>query len=640
MDKMNTDKRKVETRQIVDTLITYHKPEYAADHLDISFKKFGKKCKLLDIPLDIGIEYDKSLAAVRETVKSFEIITNMITSAIPDTLRDKFIYAEKYSKGDDLVQSITSTKSDFMMAGFHVKSKDIGVESFCNEINRTFNMDNIIQQACVKASDISNIPFYYKTVTPKSKDVEDIKILDPKWLSIIPLSMVKDGKPQKAVILQISDEFKRIYRQNILLYKDIKMINEMKKAIPPKYLMALNNKGVTARRDCVELLEEDGEYVELINWRGERDRLVMPQMTAVFPDIRLRMLIRDGDYSIFHHIKHLIHQVKAGKTNTTQSGGFGLVSEILNQRLTDEKAQALKAVYSDIDKVMLEITDDTIEHKFNFPDPELFDYRKYLAVEQRILRWGGIALILLDATSSNYSGGYIYLKSLYADVMKWRNAIRRTLEDFYLTIAPAAGRGGLKTKMLDPKTRPHVLFDNTMMKEPKQILDEIKFLLDKGGGSWETIHEMFGIPHSIEMERKKQEWLDVKAEKQFLYPIYEGSQGLLQGYYVPPFQEKQENLPKQIPGKKPAGSPGNPEKDGLQTDNTKQPRQPRPSEATLKEIADMGLQVADFGIVKKVGTKWYVYSHDGTKKLSKGYKTKKEAVERLAEIEYFKNKDK
>jgi len=43
------------------------------------------------------------------------------------------------------------------------------------------------------------------------------------------------------------------------------------------------------------------------------------------------------------------------------------------------------------------------------------------------------------------------------------------------------------------------------------------------------------------------------------------------------------------------------------------------------------------GVVRKTGSGWAVFSKEG-KKLSKEYKTKKEAKERLREIEYFKHK--
>lgn len=42
------------------------------------------------------------------------------------------------------------------------------------------------------------------------------------------------------------------------------------------------------------------------------------------------------------------------------------------------------------------------------------------------------------------------------------------------------------------------------------------------------------------------------------------------------------------------------------------------------------------GYIEKEGSLYFVFSKEG-KKLSKGYKTKHEAVKRLREIEYFKH---
>lgn len=44
-------------------------------------------------------------------------------------------------------------------------------------------------------------------------------------------------------------------------------------------------------------------------------------------------------------------------------------------------------------------------------------------------------------------------------------------------------------------------------------------------------------------------------------------------------------------------------------------------------------------MIRKIDNKYYVYSKEG-KKLSKGYPSRKEAEDRLREIEYFKHKDK
>ncbi len=41
-------------------------------------------------------------------------------------------------------------------------------------------------------------------------------------------------------------------------------------------------------------------------------------------------------------------------------------------------------------------------------------------------------------------------------------------------------------------------------------------------------------------------------------------------------------------------------------------------------------------IIRKEGNKWVLYSHDGKKKLGE-YNSKKEAVTRLRQVEYFKH---
>ena len=41
--------------------------------------------------------------------------------------------------------------------------------------------------------------------------------------------------------------------------------------------------------------------------------------------------------------------------------------------------------------------------------------------------------------------------------------------------------------------------------------------------------------------------------------------------------------------------------------------------------------------VRKVGSQWFVFNHTGKKRLSKGYSSKKQADERLREIEAYKH---
>jgi hypothetical protein len=41
-------------------------------------------------------------------------------------------------------------------------------------------------------------------------------------------------------------------------------------------------------------------------------------------------------------------------------------------------------------------------------------------------------------------------------------------------------------------------------------------------------------------------------------------------------------------------------------------------------------------MIKKIGSQWFVFNKEGMKKLSKGFHSRKQAVKRLQQIEFFK----
>jgi len=45
-------------------------------------------------------------------------------------------------------------------------------------------------------------------------------------------------------------------------------------------------------------------------------------------------------------------------------------------------------------------------------------------------------------------------------------------------------------------------------------------------------------------------------------------------------------------------------------------------------------------MIKKLDGKYFVYSHDGNKRLSAGYDSREDALKRLRQIEFYKRKDK
>lgn len=368
-------------------------------------------------------------------------------------------------------------------------------------------------------------------------------------------------------------ELKSLYAvRNQAGYKDLKSMKYLDK-LPADWKKALNKRGVGKGRDGIEIYEDDGKFLRIINHKAREDKLVDPEMTAIFKQIRLRHLMIEGDYGINYHIKSMIHQIKVGNSISKNAPEF-LAKLLAQQGLTTEQAQKIKDAYATIEHVMLEVTDDTVTHEFHAPDVKYLEGRKYVPIETQILRWGGIALVLLDAENANYSGGYIYIKALIADIMKWRRRIERVLQAFYLDLAPAMGRkSGLAKKMLDPATRPRILFSDHIMKEPKQLLEEVRFMLTNGGIDWQTAHEWLGVSHNITKARMKRQWTE--EDYKYFYPLYEMHQGMLVPYNREPIEPKEPPVTTKT-GKQP-GEPGNPG-DGDQKDRDGGPRQPRNSD--------------------------------------------------------------
>ncbi len=273
-------------------------------------------------------------------------------------------------------------------------------------------------------------------------------------------------------------------------------------------------------------------------------------------------------------MKAMIHQVKIAQQITDNVPKF-IADALAKTGLSTTKAKKIAAAYKTVEHVLREVTDGTVTHEFHAPDPKYLKGEKYLPVETQILRWGGIALVLLSGENANYSGGYIYIKALIADIMKWRRRIARTLEQFYYDLAPGVGRSSLKNKMINSDSRPAIMFSDNIMKEPKQLLDEIRFMVTQGGLDWQTAHEGLGISHRVTKERMEAMWKDEGYK--FFYPLFEMHQGILVPYTREP-QEPREDDDDQPQDRQP-GKPGRPEKDGKQTKKDGSPRQPRPSEA-------------------------------------------------------------
>ncbi len=472
---------------------------------------------------------------------------------IPANLKAQIKKAKSYRENNDFMQPLIETLQDFGAAGFENLSPDNPAKKYYDNICRENNMDGIVLRMWDSLLTTSNIIFHYKLEENSSKNsptVEYIMTFDPELTEVVPMfgDMLVFVEPDTAL-------------KDLVLRAGTDQERERLKDIPEKWQLASRGSGMSGMRHKGQVLisEDDDEYTIVRNTQGREDRLVKPNMCAIFDALQLRDLLIDGDYSVAYLIKNCITLVRAGETITGGPKTGSRANWAKNKDLL-----ALKEQFRTPSKTIRIYGNHTVTIDFVFPDIGLFNPTKYNAVERRILMWAGISLGLMVGDGGNYATLYVNIKKLIAKIRKNRKIIGRLIEKFYMDIKPS---------WIKKDNVPKVRWDETLLKEPRQLLQEVTTLL-KSGLSIESAFDTFDHDYETELARNKA----ADKNKKWFIPIYEPGQGM-----------SMLRWPGGIPGTAPKvkdGEPGRPE--GTQpTPPEKGPssRQPRPSTADFLEMS-------------------------------------------------------
>ena len=489
-----------------------------------------------------GFDYDSSM----DKPGGLRTLRNKL---IPTGLNAQIKKAVSYSENNDFVQPLIETLQDFGAAGFHNMSINPKAEKYYNNICKEHNMDGVVLRMWNDVLSTSNIVFHYKLDT--AEKVEYIMTLDPRRVEVVPMF------GDKLVFVEPDDAMKDLVRARTDEEK------KRLKDIPKKWIAACKGSGdIPGHKGQVLLLEKDKEYAIVRNAGGREDRMTKPTMCSIFDALHLRDLLIDGDYSVAYLIKNCITMVKSGEPI--------LAGPKTGSRVNWAKPKdldALKVQFRTPSKAIRIYGNHTLTIDFIFPDVALFAPTKYQAVEKRILMWAGLSLGLMIGEGGNYATLYVNIKKVVAKVKKYRRMIGRLIERFYQDIKP---------DFISKEDVPQVKWDEDLLKEPRQLLQEITMLVKQGLLSGETTLDTFDQEYDIELERKK----NADKNKKYFVPIYEPGQGmsLLRWGAEPGAKIKK-------PGE---GEPGKPEGNQPTPPNKGPgPNQPRPS--TADDFLDLSL---------------------------------------------------
>lgn len=467
----------------------------------------------------------------------YDSMYKQISFLIKDQFRPKTIAAEyaaaiNHAKFDDKVSSIISTKVDFARSGFRATATTAEEEAKINEFNELHHVSKTLLKT-FKSLSINDT-----AVVLWQKSGNTLSVLSLPSLIVKPLyAYDKNGRPTFRTFFKIPTEMVKLIKIKHSLENNTPAPHRNPQTTPksvnipnfPKHWMdaiVKNRNGVAGdpiypRGGYVELGNRPDEEIYILNVDGESDSLVSPSMVSVFPAINLRAILQEGEFSTAYLMKEFIHQIKVGaKADTSGS----IKAALSNKTWSNKQKSDLRDIYAKlIDKALLEVTGQDHEHVFHFPGSSVTFEKRYATADKKINGWARISDQIIDGTTgSSFSGGIIYLKSYSQQISRIRDAADQFLRDFY------------RDHLSVGKTE--IQWNDNYMKEPKQILEEVRFQTSRGM-SMETAASILGTIWAQWILDKEKlmspEVLDYKTDpkKSYLYyqalekPVFEPSQG-------------------------------------------------------------------------------------------------------------------
>lgn len=414
-----------------------------------------------------------------------ELTSVFIASDVKKNIRD----AIKFRNTNELIGIIVETKLDFLVAGFRNHYREDSSKKFYDDLVYEHDLDSIVTELADDYLTTGSAILHWKIDDQDGGNIEYIMTLDPGYVEY----HTAMGKEKLEIILDPAS------RSSLR-----KLTEAQKKDIPEKYLRA----GSAGK---VELKNEDGEYWMILTDGRKYRGLPNPSMAAIFADLKLREMFVAGDWSLAFFAKAFIQLVKSGES--VQSGQFAGTKRLYQ---TTEENTALNNLLKDVSRALRIVGNHTLEIEQIVPPEEAYSQGKYGAVETRILRWGGVPKVIIEGQGGNYASGFLGKVKMFADIKRKRRRLGKFIERFYR-------QPTINTKEMTP---PLVRFDEQILKDTKEQLNELKLLLQYATGfSARSTLEILGHEPDTEWDLKKAE---VKI-REVLVPLFEPNQGQASG---------------------------------------------------------------------------------------------------------------
>lgn len=496
-----------------------------------------------------SIGYHQELLSGLDVQRGAGDIATLCTNALPKTRIKKTQRAQHWLENDDLLYDLVDTKRTFTIYGFHLQVKsskdattgDIDAKKMAANQTKAdefaiatdffkvmedlltdwFVTDSMIltwkisdQNATVQAPNaIDSVPRKISTAIPGLDYIGTIDPADVYW---------QTNLGQNRLWVKVPEELEKIIQATVFRFGQDKAgaIQELlNSGIPRKWIDAVidykrygSGAGVLPydyEGPMVELLNADGEYW-IVKTKGRKNySLCSPSMYTIFIPLETRRLFSDGEFAAGYMLKHFIQHVKVGESITS-----GPLAGQTKNWAKQADINLYLQLFANAQKAMRLVTNHTVTIEWLYPPVEIFSPDKYISCERKIFRWSGVNSAIIGGEKQSTAEAFVGLKRMIADMWLARTKTSAIIQEFFRHPS-VVNKSGI-ADAYDVVGQ----FDENVLKDPRQLLDEVRFLIEDGMGDPETtLRELGRDPDSIKLSKINS--IEQNSKTKIYEPVYD-----------------------------------------------------------------------------------------------------------------------
>jgi hypothetical protein len=434
-------------------------------------------------------------------------LDRLMNDATPAAKHTQIRRSMEWSERDDLVQGLVRVKTDFTTSGFNIacapevssgNENEVEFSAFevkLAKIKRKWDFYALTKKLLSDWFTCDSMILYWKidpksegsqsssaSVPPKPRSrealvpgLQDITALNPgdiDWNNSFGNDVLRVAIP-----IEIRNKIQyalRLYTKAEREEALMALVND--EGIPFAYI-----KAVKTGDSMVALNREDGHNWIVKTNNRKHHGLAKPSMANIFLPLETRNNCTDGDFATSFMMKHFMLHAKMGESITQ-----GPLAGQKNNWAKQDDIDALTTKLKDTSQAAKIVTNHTVSFDFIFPPNDMFSGEKYKKPEERIFNWAGVTVVVFTGDGGNYGSGFLGVKRLMAHLVDARTEVKWVLSEFF-------DHDSIVDRIETPENCVvSAGFDENVLKEPAQLLNELRFLAEYAWTDPRTAHKELG----------------------------------------------------------------------------------------------------------------------------------------------------